>query len=155
MPAVIVSPWVADGFVSDRPYDHSSVSATLHKLFGTRLLTGRDRDANDLTPLLTGTCRTDCPDYVEPPELPDMLEDFDAPGDPAKLAEPVPPQGNLPGFLYIVRKAQEESESEPLVPLPSATAFAAMTRGEAGAYLQEALPPLIEERVLRHGALPG
>jgi len=155
VPAVIVSPWVGDGAVDDRPYDHSSVSATLHKLFGTHLLTGRDRHANDLTALLTGTCRTDCPDYVEPPELPDMAEEIDTASDPAMLAAPVPAEGNLPGFLYVVKKAQEESEVEPLVALPSATAFAAMTRGEAEAYLHTVLPPLIEERELRHGALLG
>ncbi|WP_269501155.1 alkaline phosphatase family protein [Burkholderia sp. IMCC1007] len=61
VPAIIVSPWVAAGKVDHTPYDHSSVVATLGRLFGLPPLTDRDRLANDLLPLVTATCRTDCP----------------------------------------------------------------------------------------------
>ncbi len=61
VPAIIVSPWVAAGQVDHTLYDHSSVVATLGRLFGLSTLTDRDRLANDLLPLVTATCRTDCP----------------------------------------------------------------------------------------------
>lgn len=61
VPALVVSPWVARGVVDHTTYDHSSVPATLERLFGLPPLTDRDRGANDLLPLITQTCRQDCP----------------------------------------------------------------------------------------------
>jgi phospholipase C len=63
VPAVIVSPWVAKG-VDHTPYDHSSVLATLERLFAIAPLTDRDRTANDLLSLITSTCRKDCPGEI-------------------------------------------------------------------------------------------
>jgi phospholipase C len=60
----VVSPWVARGGVDHTLYDHSSVLATLARLFNIKPLTDRDRHANDLLPLLTDTCRTDCPQRI-------------------------------------------------------------------------------------------
>ncbi|MFC0400925.1 alkaline phosphatase family protein [Paraburkholderia rhizosphaerae] len=64
VPAIVVSPWVAKGFVDHTVYDHSSVLATLERLFDLAPLTDRDRYANDLLPLFTSTCRTDCPQRI-------------------------------------------------------------------------------------------
>ncbi|KVL50325.1 alkaline phosphatase family protein [Burkholderia territorii] len=64
VPAIVVSPWVAAGHVDHTPYDHSSVVATLGRLFGLAPLTDRDRAANDLLSLVTTTCRTDCPTRI-------------------------------------------------------------------------------------------
>jgi phospholipase C len=64
VPAIVVSPWVARGGVDHTLYDHSSVLATLARLFNIKPLTDRDRHANDLLPLLTDTCRTDCPQRI-------------------------------------------------------------------------------------------
>ncbi|CAB3768166.1 alkaline phosphatase family protein [Paraburkholderia humisilvae] len=64
VPAIVVSPWVARGVVDHTVYDHSSVLATLERLFDIAPLTERDRRANDLLPLLTATCRTDCPQRI-------------------------------------------------------------------------------------------
>ncbi|MBY4692717.1 phosphoesterase [Burkholderia latens] len=61
VPAIVVSPWVAAAHVDHTPYDHSSIVATLGRLFGLAPLTERDRAANDLLSLVTATCRTDCP----------------------------------------------------------------------------------------------
>jgi len=61
VPAIIVSPWVAQGQVDHTPYDHSSVLATLERLFGLQPLTNRDANANDVLSLITQTCRQDCP----------------------------------------------------------------------------------------------
>jgi phospholipase C len=47
VPAVLVSPWIVPQTIDSAPYDHSSVPATLKKLFGLRdFLTARDRAAN-------------------------------------------------------------------------------------------------------------
>ncbi|WP_323120057.1 alkaline phosphatase family protein [Burkholderia alba] len=64
VPAVVVSPWVAQGQVDHTVYDHSSLPATLERLFGLSPLTDRDRNASDLLPLITATCRADCPQRI-------------------------------------------------------------------------------------------
>lgn len=63
VPAVIVSPWVAKGAVDHTEYDHSSVPATLGRLFGFSPLTQRDKQANDVLHLIAGSPRadSDCP----------------------------------------------------------------------------------------------
>jgi phospholipase C len=66
VPAIVVSPWVEKGRVDSTPYDHSSVLATLERLFGLPPLTDRDRNANDLLSLITQTCRQDCPESIAP-----------------------------------------------------------------------------------------
>ena len=60
VPAIVVSPWVAQGQVSHTVYDHTSVLATVERLFGLQPLTERDRHAADLLGLVTDTLRTDC-----------------------------------------------------------------------------------------------
>jgi phospholipase C len=64
VPAIVVSPWVAKGRVDHTLYDHSSVLATLERLFNVPPLTDRDRNANDLLSLVTQTCRQDCPQRI-------------------------------------------------------------------------------------------
>ncbi len=47
VPALLISPWVGEGRVDHTVYDHTSVPATLKKLFGLpRFLTARDAAAN-------------------------------------------------------------------------------------------------------------
>src|SRR5262249_57452771 len=49
VPALIISPWVAEGRVDHTVYDHTSVPATIKKMFGLpRFLTARDAAANTL-----------------------------------------------------------------------------------------------------------
>lgn len=64
VPAIIVSPWVAKGFVDHTLYDHSSVLATIEALFSLPPLTERDKNASPLLPLITGVLRSDCPQGV-------------------------------------------------------------------------------------------
>ena len=64
VPAIVVSPWVARGHVDHTVYDHSSVLATLERLFGLNPLTDRDKNAKNLLPLLTTICRTNCPQRI-------------------------------------------------------------------------------------------
>lgn len=64
VPAIVVSPWVARGEVDHAVYDHSSVLATVERLFGLAPLTDRDKAAKDLLSLVKTTCRTDCPQRI-------------------------------------------------------------------------------------------
>src|SRR5207253_3461968 len=60
VPAVVVSPLIQKNSIDHRLYDHSSIPATIEKLFGLKALTQRDANANNLTPLLSLTTpRTD------------------------------------------------------------------------------------------------
>lgn len=64
VPAIVVSPWVRQGVIDHTVYDHSSVLATLERLFDIPPLTDRDRNATDLLSLISTTCRVDCPETL-------------------------------------------------------------------------------------------
>ncbi|MFK2873043.1 phosphoesterase [Dyella lipolytica] len=66
VPAIVVSPWVACGYVDHTIYDHASTLATIERLFGLSPLTDRDRNANDVLSLITTTCRADCSERIGP-----------------------------------------------------------------------------------------
>ncbi len=63
VPAVVASPWIEKGTVSQTVYDHTTLAATARDLFGLNAsLTERDKAANTLLPLLARTApRTDAP----------------------------------------------------------------------------------------------
>ncbi|HTC61342.1 MAG TPA: alkaline phosphatase family protein [Candidatus Saccharimonadales bacterium] len=62
VPAVIISPWIPRNVVDHRLYDHSSIPATIEKIFGIDPLTERDRAANPVLPLLSlDVARDDTP----------------------------------------------------------------------------------------------
>jgi phospholipase C len=62
VPAVIVSPWVAAGSLCDIPLRHTSVLATVKKIFGLpSFLTQRDATANAFDSLLLSEPRNDAP----------------------------------------------------------------------------------------------
>lgn len=69
VPAVIVSPHVAPGSLirpaGPVPFDHTSIIATLRKLFGLGPLTPRDAAAPDLLPALGATPANNGPDRIE------------------------------------------------------------------------------------------
>lgn len=64
VPAIVVSPWVAQGLVDHTVYDHSSILATIERLFGLQPLTDRDRYANDLLTLVNANCRNNCTERI-------------------------------------------------------------------------------------------
>jgi len=74
VPAVIVSPYVPKGSVirppGPTPFDHTSIIATLRKLFAFAPLTGRDAAAPDLLHALSGDGRNDGPAFIKAPEAP-------------------------------------------------------------------------------------
>lgn len=155
VPAVLVSPRLLRGGVDHAMHDHSSVIATLGKLNGFAPLTQRDAQAHSVLELVLRTVRPDCPMTIPsvpaaPPSLAAMA---------THDAKPVEEDGNLQGFLYVVRKAQAES-ADPAqhamraaaLPVEAASWFhVPRTQGAARAYINAALPGLLAERAARHG----
>jgi phospholipase C len=74
VPAVIVSPYVRPGSIirptGNWPFDHTSISATLHQLFGTGFLTARDAAAPHLLGTLTATPDNPGPAKIVAPPAP-------------------------------------------------------------------------------------
>jgi phospholipase C len=72
VPAVIVSPWVPKGSVIRppglTPFDHTSIIATLRKLFPFASLTPRDAAAPDLLSALNGDGSNDGPAFISAAE---------------------------------------------------------------------------------------
>ncbi len=81
VPAVIVSPHVRKGSIIRppapglTPFDHTSISATLHRLFGTAFLTARDAVAPDLLSALTDGPDNPGPDHIVAPPVPPPTAD--------------------------------------------------------------------------------
>ena len=80
VPAVIISPYVPAGSIirppGATPFDHTSISATLGKLFKFPPLTHRDAAAPDLLEALTGDGSNDGPasiKFTDPPPAPAQL----------------------------------------------------------------------------------
>lgn len=71
VPAVIISPLIPQGVVdSTKTYDHSSIPATLERLFGLSPLTDRDAAANDILHLFTLPApRTNTPTVLPDPAV--------------------------------------------------------------------------------------
>jgi phospholipase C len=141
VPAVIVSPMVTAG-VDSTIYDHSSVPATVERLFGLQAMTARDAEANDFTHLLSsGVVRTERPSNLNagrptPPRKPMTAEDLTA-----RALEPIPESGNLLGFLAVAQKTEIEMSagSPPERAAIVAKVQALKTRGDAEAYINEVM----------------
>jgi phospholipase C len=112
VPAVVISPWIAKGVIDNTTYDHSSIPATLERLFGFRSMTARDSAANDLLHLFTQrVARGDAPMTLpEPAEsgfrctgepLPDVDSAQDSQGLTAAAQATRPIPTHLHGFLYL------------------------------------------------------
>jgi phospholipase C len=73
VPAVIVSPWVPKGSVirppGDTPFDHTSIIATLRRLFPFAPLTARDAAAPDLVNALSGNGTNNGPAFISATEV--------------------------------------------------------------------------------------
>jgi phospholipase C len=68
VPALVISPYIAKGVIDHTEYDHSSVLATVERLFGMKSLTERDKAANDVLHLLSlSEPRTDAPTPLPDP----------------------------------------------------------------------------------------
>ncbi len=70
VPAIVVSPFIKKGVIDSVIYDHTSVLATLERLFGLDNLTERDKNANDFLHLFSLTeARADTPQILPDIEL--------------------------------------------------------------------------------------
>jgi phospholipase C len=152
VPAVVISPLIPRNTIDHRVYDHSSLLATVERLFGLRPLTARDRAALDLRALASlsvprqvppdlFTLRSDA-ELAHRQVTLDTLE-IEAPP-PTRPEEPVEHERNrnLPGFIHVVARTDRE------LPPPGVPADAhglrvrervstIRTRGDAHAYFEE------------------
>jgi len=152
VPAVVISPLIPRNTIDHRVYDHSSLLATVERLFNLRPLTARDRAASDLRALASLSVARQVPSdlFALTPEAEfahrqvplDTLEIEGPP--PTRPEEPVEGERNrnLPGFIYVV--ARTDKELPP--PAMASAAHAALvrgrvstirTRGDAHAYFEE------------------
>jgi len=138
VPTIVVSPLIAAGTVDTSVYDHSSVPATMERLFGFAPLTARDTAANDVRHLFTLTsARTDCPTTLPGP-VPSVAGARPTPMDDD---QPVSSGGNLPGFLAAARKAAYETYAtdERERAIVDAEYAALRTRGDARAFVAKVM----------------
>jgi phospholipase C len=152
VPAVVISPLIPRNTIDHRIYDHSSLPATLERLFNLGPLTARDRAALDLRPLASLPApRQVEPDlFALPPEaefahsqIPlDTLEIESPP--PTRPEEPVEHERNrsLPGFIHVVARTDRELPPPGLSPRTHIRRVrdrvaTIRTRGEAHAYFEE------------------
>ena len=144
VPAVVVSPWIPKNVVDHRLYDHSSIPATLEKLYGMAPLTERDRAANTLLPLLSlAAARDDAPAIlpsIAGPVAGETLPMLTASSASYSRLTPARPQdsvndGNLPVVIQAaMRQDIELSEPEERHTIIAKVA-ALKTRSDAAAYL--------------------
>lgn len=132
VPAVVVSPWIPRNVVDHRLYDHTSILATVERLFGMPPLTRRDAAANALTPLLAlQEARTDAP------------VDLPAPAD-SKLT-------GCPPIDFTSEFAERAALIEPLVARPDSPVNEGNIAGVLHAALRGDLalsPPDVRSKVL-------
>jgi phospholipase C len=155
VPALVVSPLVPKGKVDHTVYDHTTVLATLERLFGLQPLTKRDENANDVLGLLSlGEPRTDCPTTLPDPP-PDAAEAAGAAlAAPAAVdEEPLPETGNVHGFLQVLLKTDLELAKNRAERDEIAANFNAIeTRGDARRYSENVMSK-VEAEQARRGAV--
>ena len=68
VPALIISPWTGKGIIDSKQYDHTSVLASIERLFKLDSLTERDKHANDFLHLFAlAEPRKDAPETLPDP----------------------------------------------------------------------------------------
>jgi phospholipase C len=70
VPALVISPYIRRGTIDHTDYDHTSMPATVERLFGMKPLTERDKAANDLLHMFTlSQPRQDTPTQLREPAV--------------------------------------------------------------------------------------
>lgn len=146
VPAVVISPWIPKNVVDHRLYDHSSIPASIEKLFGIAPLTDRDRTANPVLPLLSlDAARDDSPTTLPSPASGQGSEMRSIVIPPSTSYEQLAPSrphdsindGNLPVILQAAMRQDIElsppGERDSII----AKVAALKTRSDAAAYLAE------------------
>jgi len=150
IPALVISPLIPPNIIDHRPHDHTSILATVERLFGLRPLTNRDRGANDLRSLASlPSPRFDTPAAIAlRPEANTAysaisLDTLERPIPPAaRESDPIESHHNLPGFLYVAARTDAELPPQGVAPVDhaahvSARLGAITTRGQARDYFEE------------------
>jgi phospholipase C len=146
VPAVVISPWIPKNVVDHTQYDHSSIPATLEKLFGMAPLTARDRAANTVLPLLSlGAARADTPTTLPAPASPataPMLAVATAPFASYSQSMASRPRDSVnDGNLPVIIQAAMRQDMELSLPEERSKIIARVaglkTRSDAAAYLAE------------------
>ena len=143
VPAVVISPRIPRNLVDHRVYDHSSIPATLEKLFSLNPLTHRDAAANDLTPLVSLTTPRDTPATLPAPADSglrgcDAVDCFGAPA-PTTLVTVSHPNGpinhgNLPAMIHVAMQQDMELHPDQAEQIRDRVA-SLQTRGDAAQFL--------------------
>ncbi len=125
VPTVLISPWLEQGLVENRQMQHTSVLATVRKMWGLRdqPLTAREGQAQDFCDLFEtrNSVRTDCPTTLVRPPLPELSlnEALDQPLSPVQKE-----------VFVIVNHLDGHEHSGKLAPVPT-------TQREAARYIEE------------------
>jgi len=116
VPAVVISPLIPANTIDHRRFDHSSILATVERLFELQPLTERDRTALDLrglASLAAPRAEADILDEVPPEALAahqrvslDVLQDEVPPA--TRPEAPIDEQPNLPGFIFVASQTDKE-----------------------------------------------
>jgi phosphoesterase family protein len=128
VPTILVSPWIKQG-VDHTQYQHTSILATLHELFGTSPLTKRDAAARSFAARFTELTepRTGTPTALPRPAIP-------APN-PDQLQKP--PTANQQELAPMLAHLDGHADSGKTVALPA-------TRAQTASY--------VAQRVATHNA---
>ncbi len=111
VPAVLISPWIPAGSIvrptGGTPFDHTSIIATLRKLFGIGPLLARDASAPDLLAALS----LDAPSNVGPSHLP--------------MPAAPPPRATVQAAAQLAPNQMQQALAQFTAALPSGSAGAA------------------------------
>jgi phospholipase C len=143
VPAIVVSPLIAKNLIDHRTYDHSSIPATVERLFAPQgvSLTRRDSIANGVNILarLT-TARTDTPQTLPGAAVEAMAKVMARPMiGAATMARPLDSvnEGNLPAILHSAMRQDMELSQPSARPAIIARVRSIKTRAEAMEFMKE------------------
>jgi phospholipase C len=112
VPAVVISPYIEPGTVSETIYDHTSIVATVLRHLGLPALTARDAAAQDLLGLLTrAQPRTSSDDA--PTTLPDPVQSPPPPAAPPASAPDAPLDPVTAGFVHLAAQTDLQLSAIP------------------------------------------
>lgn len=143
VPAIVVSPLMPRNLIDHRTYEHSTVVATLTRLFNLEELTARSANTSDLKPLATlDAPRTDAPMTLPDPMGGAIARVVKTPFDQAVAGHPDQPIEADPTGMVAANVASglaQHLEVAPAAEHPAiiARVDALRTQGEALAYLKE------------------
>jgi phospholipase C len=141
VPVVIASPWVKAGRVDSTRYQHTSVLATVKKVWGlSDFLTKRDASANTFEGLFSElkAPRTDTPETLPRVALPKITVSPDSPAHPANQPLDATQKNVLMKAYHLTRASHPEGPAPDDLPT---------TQGEASSF--------IRSRYSKHFNLPS